>query len=122
MRAEELLGDLAPKTEEQVKIFNESVGRLIQDIKRQKKEMSSGLYKNTDGIYLANAKLKNTTDGFSKEREYRHIATIPFEVAERIKAKYGDEAMDPKNGKELKRILRGDPEFEWCLTVDRRTI
>jgi hypothetical protein len=122
MTAEQLLGDLAPKNEEQVKVFNEAVGRLVENIKRQKSEMASGIYKDSNGIYLANAKLKSKTDGFSKDREYRHIATIPLEVAERIKAKYGDAIMDAKNGNQLKKVLRSDPEFQWCLTVDSRTI
>ena len=120
--AKELLGDLAPKNKEQEKIFNEAVDKLLKDIGQQKREMASGVYKNTNGIYLANAKLKSKTDGFSKDREYRQIATIPLEVAERIKAKHGDEVMNPKNGDMLKKVLRTDPEFESCLTVDRRTI
>ena len=120
--AKELLGELAPKNKQQEEIFNEAVDRLLEDISQKKREIASGVYRNADGIYLANAKLRNYSDGFSKDREYRQIATIPFEVAERIRAKYGDEAMNPKNGEYLKKILRKDPEFESCLTVDRKTI
>jgi citrate synthase len=120
--AKELLGDLAPKDKEQEKIFNEAVDRLLDNISKQKEQMASGIYKNTNGIYLANAKLKSKSDGFSRDREYRQIATIPLEVAERIKQKHGKEVMDPKNGEMLKKVLRTDPEFEGCLTVDRRTI
>jgi citrate synthase len=120
--AKELLGELAPKNKEQEKIFNEAVDKLLKDVSQRKQEMASGVYKNTNGIYLANAKLKIHSDGFSKDREYRQIATIPMEVAERIKAKHGDEVMLPKNGEMLKKILRKDPEFAGCLTVDRKTI
>lgn len=120
--AEALLGDLAPKDEYQVKIFKEAIGKLVDNIKRQKGEMASGIYRNSDGIYLANAKLKSKSDGFSGDREFRQIATIPLEVVERIKAEYGAEVMNPKNGDQLKKILRSDAEFEHCLTVDRRTI
>jgi hypothetical protein len=120
--AKELLGELAPKNKKQEKLFNEAVDRLLKDISQKKREMASGVYKNTNGIYLANAKLKNHSDGFSRDREYRQIATIPLEVVERIKAKYGDEVMLPKNGEMLKKVLRNDPEFEGCLTVDRKTI
>jgi citrate synthase len=120
--AKELLGDLAPKDKEQEKIFNEAVDRLLDNVSKQKEQMASGVYKNTNGIYLANAKLKSKSDGFSRDREYRQIATIPLEVAERIKQKHGKEVMDPKNGEMLKKVLRTDPEFEGCLTVDRRTI
>lgn len=116
------LEDLTPKDKREEAIFKEAVGRLIENIQRQKREMASGIYRNSDGIYLANAKMKNKTDGFSGDREFRQIATIPLEVAERIKAKYGEEIMDPKNGERLKRVLRTDTEFEHCLTVDRRTI
>ena len=116
------LEDLAPKDKREEAIFKEAVGRLIENIQRQKREMASGIYKNSDGIYLANAKMKRASDGFSGDREFRQIATIPLEVAERIKAKYGEEIMDPKNGDKLKKVLRTDMEFEHCLTVDRRTI
>ena len=57
--------------------------------------------------------MPNEIRRFSGDREFRQIATIPLEVVERIKAKYGEEIMDPKNGDDLK----GYCVLTWSLSI-----
>ena len=121
-KARELLGELAPKNKEQEAIFNEAVNKLLNEVTLKKQQIAKGEYTDSNGLLMVNKRLRATSDGFSKDREYRKIADIPFEVVERIKMKYGPEVMDPKKTKNLVKILKTDPEFEGCLTVKRNTI
>lgn len=121
-KAKELLGQLAPQDKKQEKIFNEAVSKLIAEIALKRQQIAHGQYEDANGLLMVNRKLQKTHDGFSKGRELRKIADIPFEVVEKIKMKYGSEIMDPKNTKELVKVLRTDSEFEGCLTVKRGTI
>jgi len=61
-----------------------------------------------------------TTEGFSKGRTRRHIASIPYELYHRAKQLYGKDVFT--NKKKFKELFLKDEVGEWTLVVPKNTI
>lgn len=119
---EEVLGDLTPRTEEEKAIFTQAVHKLLSSIELKKKQIARGEFRDANGLFMTNKRLREGSDGFSKDRQFRKVADIPPSVVERLKMKYGNEIVDRKNTEKMVKVLKTDPEFEGCLTVKKNTI
>lgn len=118
----QLLGDLAPKTPEQEKIFSEAIDRIVQKAQLEKRRrLTQGVYRDGfNGLFMSNKKLQDKTDGFSKDREFRMVALIPQEMAEIAKKMYGDDVLT--NKKKFREAFVKNEEGQFCLTVDPKSI
>lgn len=114
MKNTELLGELAPQNPEQEKTFREAINRLLTDIRDRRSKATS------DSLYLANSKIRKTTDGFSKDREMRMVALIPPELYEAARKKYGDDVLT--NKAKFREAFVKDEVGRYCLTVEPGTI
>ena len=117
-----LLGKLAPKTPEQEKIFKEAINTVLRKVAQQKRDrLTKAVYKDGySGLFMTNKGMRDLTDGFSKDREMRHIATIPVEMVEIAKKMYGDDVLT--NKKKFREAFVKNEEGRYCLTVDPSTI
>lgn len=62
-----------------------------------------------------NRRLYNDTDGYSKSREWRHVASIPLLIVELWKKRYGADPLAKGNETLLRRLLN-DPDLRFLRT------
>lgn len=112
-----LLGDLAPQNPQQEAVFKEAINKILRKVASEKrKRLTSAVYKDGySGLFMANKGMRELTDGFSKDRELRHIATIPVEMVEIAKKIYGDDVLT--NKKKFREAFVKNSEGQYCLTV-----
>jgi len=113
-----MLQDLAPKNKEQERILATAIGEKIEAARKAK--MNKGVKSGFNGVFADNARLKQNTDGFNNERDWRLIAKVPNEMLYVARQMWGDDVLT--NPEKFKEAFVEDELGQLCLTVDPRTI
>lgn len=114
----EKLKSVRPKNAEQEVLLAKKIGEMLE-FQRQNK-MRSGLAGGFDEVFKDNADRRLNDDNWSKERHYRHIASIPKEmvyVAERI---WGPDVLTDRE--KFREAFVKDETGRYCLSVDPKSI
>lgn len=115
---EDILLKLAPRNKEQEKILAEAIAKKLEE--NRKAKMSHGLKNDFNGVFEKNAKIRATSDGFSKSRDWRLEAIIPKEMFYVARKIWGEDVIS--NPVKFKEAFVKDEQGRLCLTVDPETI
>ena len=113
-----LLRDVRPKNKEQEKILAMAIAQRMEEERLRK--MNKGIKEGFGETFATNQQLRTKTDGFSKTRQWRMIASIPPEMEYVAKQVWGDDVLtDPVK---FKQAFIKDELGQLCLTVKPDTI
>lgn len=73
----------------------------------------------TTDIIARNRAMANENDGYTKSREMRRVASIPYVLIQKWLHEEGWDALDPDNTDRLARKLN-DPDYAYLRTADGR--
>lgn len=114
----DILKTLRPKNKEQEVLLARRIAETLEASRRGK--MRNIIEDDPEGVFKANREKRIKDDNWSKNKDYRHIASIPKEmvyVAEKI---WGPKVLtDPQLFREA---FVKDEMGQYCLTVDPKTI
>ena len=112
------LAELAPKTVEEQKILVKKVSELAEHHRKQR--MNYGLNTGFNEVFKDNELAKVHKDNYTQDRGYRHIASIPSEIAFVAEEVFGPEVWS--NKAVFKKAFVEDETGKLCLRVDPKTI
>lgn len=114
----DILSTIRPKNKEQEVLLAREIMRKIERerISKINEKIKTGF----DGTFKENLKQRKEGDGFSKERHYRMIASIPSEMVYVAMQVWGPNVLSDK--KLFRQAFVQDETGQYCLTVDPKTI
>ena len=115
----EKLKEVAPKNKEQEVLLAKRVGEMAEYYRKRKivGGIEDGGY---DDIFYDNIQQRKKGDSFTEGRDYRHIASIPREMAYVAEQVFGPEVWTDKAT--FKKAFKEDDTGKLCLTVDPDSI
>ena len=113
----EMLKDVAPKNREEESILATHIAEAIEFWRKNR--MGSKLKDGFDGLFEQNHK-KRDSNGWTDGKTYRHIASIPRDMAYVAEKVFGKEVWTDKAL--FKKAFKEDETGRLCLTVDPDTI
>ena len=112
------LQDLAPKNKEQQELLVKKVAEFVE--RNRKRKLLKGLEDDFDGVFEDNTKRRTHRANWTPNKDYRHIASIPRDMAYVAEQVFGPEVWTDKAV--FKQAFKEDETGRLCLTVDPDTI
>ena len=114
----DILSTVRPKNREQEILLAREIAKKIE--KERLEKLNEKIQTGFDGTFKENLKQRKEGDGFSKERHYRMIASIPQEMVYVAMQVWGPDVL--KDKELFKQAFVKDETGQYCLTVDPKTI